>query len=125
MQHLSMQEKTMAMIPSMRQEMLYAGPATAADHRLKVQQQDRERAALRASELATQTSPARGAEERIRIWERLHALRLPSTAAHALVAIVAKQTSLTVGEVQAEQRRRSAGPARAEAPAPEAADRTI
>jgi hypothetical protein len=82
----------MAMIPSTRQEMLYAGPATAADHRLKVQQQDRERAALRASELATQTSPARGAEERIRIWERLHALRLPSTAAHALVAIVAKQT---------------------------------
>jgi hypothetical protein len=110
-----MQEKTMAMIPSTRQEMLYAGPATAGEHRLKIQQQDRERAALRASELATQMSPARAAEERIRIWERLHALRLPSTPAHALVKVVAMHTHLTVGEVQAEQRRRSAGAPQAEA----------
>jgi hypothetical protein len=97
----------MAMIPLTRQEMLYAGPTTAAEHRLKVQQEDRERAAMRASELAAQISPAKGAEERIRIWERLHWLRLPSASAHALVKVVAMQTHLTVGEVQAEQLRRS------------------
>jgi hypothetical protein len=98
--------------------MLYAGPATAGEHRLKVQQQDRERVALRASELAAQMSPVRTAEERIRIWERLHGLRLPSTSAHALVQVVATQTHLTVREVQAEQRRRSAGAPQAEAPVP-------
>jgi hypothetical protein len=110
----------MAMIPSTRQEMLYDGPATAGEYRLRVQQQDRERAALRASELATQVSPVRPAEERIRIWERLHGLRLPPTSAHALVKVVAAQTHLTVGEVQEEQRRRSAPPAQAEAPVPSA-----
>ena len=118
----------MAMSPSTRQEMLYAGPATAAEHWRKVQQQDRERAALRASELAAQVSPMRTAEERIRIWERLHGLRLPSTLAHALVKVVATQTHLTVGEVHAEQQRRSARPSQAEAPAPEgdrAAARTL
>jgi hypothetical protein len=85
----------MAMTSSTQQEMLYAGPATA------------------------------GVEERIRIWERLHGLRLPSTSAHALVRVVATQTHLSVGEVQAEQRRRSAGPAQPEASATEAAVSTI
>ena len=115
----------MAMTPSTPQEMLYVGPVTAGEYRLKVQQQDRERAALRASELASQVSPVRAAEERIRIWERLHGLRLPSTSAHALVRVVATQTHLSVGEVQAEQRRRSAGPAQPEASATEAAVSTI
>jgi hypothetical protein len=117
-QRLRTQEKTMAMISSTRQEMLYGGPVTAGEYRLKVQQQVRERAELRASELASQTSPVRAAEERIRIWERLHGLHLPSTSAHALVRVVATQTHLTVGEVQAEQRRRSAGALQAEAPTP-------
>jgi hypothetical protein len=113
---LRMREKAMAIVPLTRQSIVYAGPAAVAEHRLKVQQQDRERAALRASELAAQMSPVRAAAERIRIWERLHALRLPSTSAHALIAVVAKQTHLTVCEVQAEQRRRCAGPAQAGAP---------
>ena len=106
----------MAMILSTRQEMLDAGPTSAGEYRRKVQQQDRDRAALRASELATQMSPVRTAEERIRIWERLHGLRLPSTSAHALVSVVAAQTRLTVGAVQAEQRRRSAGAPQGPAP---------
>jgi hypothetical protein len=115
----------MAMTPLTREEMLYAGPVTAGEYRLKVQQQVRERAALRASELASQMSPVRAAEERIRIWERLHGLRLPSASAHALVKVVATQTHLTVGEVQAEQQRRSARPAQAEVSTSEAPARTI
>jgi len=110
--------ETMAMILSMREEMLYVGPTTQGEYRRKVQQQDRDRAALRASELATQMSPVRTAEERIRIWERLHELHLPSTSAHALVRVVAMQTHLTVGDVQAEQRRRSAGATQVAAPTP-------
>jgi hypothetical protein len=67
-------------LASASKEMLYSAPPTsAAEHRLRVQQAEHERAALRASELAAQVSPVKGAEERIRIWERLHTLQLPQT----------------------------------------------
>jgi hypothetical protein len=51
-------------------------------------------------------------EERIRIWERLHALRLPRSTGHVLVMVIATQTRLTVGQVHDEQRRRAALSAR-------------
>ena len=102
----------MALAPLPTNEMLYALPATIAEHRLRVQQADQERAALRASELATQVSPVNGAEERIRIWERLHAVRLPRNASHVLVKVIATQTCLSLDQVHAEQRRRAAPPAR-------------
>jgi len=62
---------------------------------------------LRADELAAQVSPTKDAEERIRIWERLHALRLPRSSGHVLVRVIATQTRLTVGQVNEEQRRRT------------------
>jgi hypothetical protein len=108
----------MALAPLPTNEMLYSLPATIAEHRLKVQQADQERAALRASELATQISPANGAEERIRIWERLHELRLPRNTSHVLVNVIATQTCLSLDQVRAEQRRRATPVARpAAAPA--------
>mgnify|MGYP003578013405 CR=1 FL=1 len=96
-------------------EMSHAAPSTVAEFRLKVQQAEQERAAMRAGELAAQTSPAKGAEERIRIWERLHELRLPRSSGHALVRVIAMQTHLSVGQVHEEQRRRAAGSVRPEA----------
>lgn len=113
----------MALAPLPTNEMLYALPATIAEHRLRVQQADQERAALRASELATQISPVNGAEERIRIWERLHALPLPRSTTHVLVKVIATQTCLSLDQVHAEQRRRAAPAVRpasapAQAPAP-------
>jgi hypothetical protein len=99
-------------VPPAPKEMLYAAPATVAEHRLRVQQAEQERAALRATELAEQVAPAREADERIRIWERLHALRLPRSSGHALVTVIATQTCLTIGQVHEEQRRRAAMVAR-------------
>ena len=84
-------------------EMLYSAPPTsAAEHRLRVQHAEQERAALRASELAAQVSPVKGAEERIRIWERLHELRLPRTFGYVLVKVIARQTCLAIGQVHEE-----------------------
>jgi hypothetical protein len=89
-------------------EMLYSAPPTsAAEHRLRAQQAGQERAAFRASELAAQVSPVKGAEERIRIWERLHALQLPRTFDHVLVKVIATQTCLAIGQVHEEQRLRA------------------
>lgn len=84
------------------------GSASAADYRLEVQRAQRERAALRDSELEAQTSPVREPRERIETWERLHALRLPRGHDHLLVKVIATQTRLTVGQVHEEQRRRTA-----------------
>jgi hypothetical protein len=70
-----------------------------------------ERAALRDSELEAQASPVRDPRERIEIWERLHALRLPRAHGHVLVKVIARQTRLTIGQVHEEQQRRAEVPA--------------
>lgn len=88
-------------------ELFSAAPGNVADFRLQVQRAEQERAALRESELESQSSPARNPRERIEIWERLHALRLPRKSNHLLLTVIAKQTQLTLGEVHEEQLRRA------------------
>jgi hypothetical protein len=89
-------------------EPLYSALGGGDEHRRKVQQAADERAAERDSELESQASPMKDPQERIRIWERLHALRLPKAPGHVLVKVIAKQTGLTVGQVHEEQQRRAA-----------------
>ena len=43
----------------------------------------------------------------MRIWERLHQVRLPKDPAHAILAIIAKQTGMKLGDVQEVQRARA------------------
>jgi hypothetical protein len=81
--------------------------ADPAEHRRRVQQAADDRAAQRSSELESQASPMKDPQERIGIWEQLHALRLPRSAGHVLVRVIAMQTGLTVGQVHEEQRRRA------------------
>lgn len=88
-------------------EPTYGPSAGPAEHRRRVQQDADERAAQRGVELESQASPMKDAQERIGIWERLHALRLPRASGHVLVKVIAKQTRLTVAEVRAEQQRRA------------------
>ncbi|MBM0103106.1 hypothetical protein JM946_00030 [Steroidobacter sp. S1-65] len=78
------------------------------ERRLQVQRAERERAALRESELEEQASHVKEPRERIEIWERLHALRLPRTPDHLLLKVIATQTRLTVAQVHEEQQRRVA-----------------
>jgi hypothetical protein len=86
-------------------------PGNAADFREQVRRAEEERSALRDGELEAQASPVRDPRERIEIWERLHALRLPRAHDHVLVKVIARQTRLTVGQVHEEQRRRAEVPA--------------
>lgn len=88
-------------------EPLHAPLSGPAEHRRRVQQATQERAAQRGIEIESQTSPVKNARERIQIWERLHALRLPSAPGHVLVHVIAKQTRLSVGQVREEQQRRA------------------
>jgi hypothetical protein len=92
-------------------------------HRARLALEEDERAQQRRVELAEQRSDRNSAEVRIRIWEKLHGLRLPKDASHPILDVIAISTRLTLEEVREEQRARlaprTAAPAPA-APAPEA-----
>jgi hypothetical protein len=88
-------------------ESSYVPLADPREHCRRVQQAANERAAQRVSELESQASPIKDSRERIGIWEKLHALRLPQGAGHVLVTVIARQTRLTVSQVHEEQQRRA------------------
>jgi len=77
-----------------------------AAERLTLEQQ--ERAEKRRLELAEQRSDLNPPEVRIRTWERIHGLRLPSDPDHPIVDVIAVSTRLTLEEVHKEQRLRAA-----------------
>jgi hypothetical protein len=70
---------------------------------------------LRMSDLAEQSSALNCADLRIRAWEKVHGLRMPSDSKHPVLYAIATATQLTLAEVQNEQRLRYAGRAAAEA----------
>jgi hypothetical protein len=60
----------------------------ASDHRVAVLRADQEREHARRRELELQASPYTDPQERIKIWERLHAVRLPVAESHPLVIVI-------------------------------------
>ncbi len=79
-----------------------------AERRAHIEHQNQERAAERQQQIALQSSPLSGPEERIRLWEKLHALDLPRSAQHKLLGVIAEQTNLSIQEVLDAQQRRVA-----------------
>jgi hypothetical protein len=77
------------------------------DFRARLVQSQTEAAERRRNDLAEQSSRLKSAEERIRIWERIHEVTLPRDPAHRLVEIIAANTGLTDAEVLDEQQRRA------------------
>jgi len=84
------------------------GDDPSLDFRARLLHQQTELAARRRLGLAEQCSAQKTGEERIRIWERLHAVTLPRDPAHRLVEIVANDTGLSGEDVRGEQQRRAA-----------------
>jgi hypothetical protein len=85
-------------------------------HRARIALEEAERAQLRREELAAQCSDRNPPGVRIRIWEKLHGLRLPSDATHPILDVIAVGTRLTLVEVREEQRARQAQRAAAQIP---------
>jgi len=67
-----------------------------------------ERGERRRQELAEQRSELNPPHARIRTWERIHQLRMPSDPAHPILDVIAVSTRLTLEEVREEQRARAA-----------------
>lgn len=86
---------------------VFALPADVAEHRIQIERQQQERAAERQVQIAQQSSPFSTPEERIQLWERLHGLRLPRSATHKLLRVIAEQTDLSMQQVLETQQRRA------------------
>jgi uncharacterized caspase-like protein len=87
----------------------FATGLDANERRAAALRAEQERAELRSSKIEAQASPFATPQERIRLWEDLHGLRLPISADHRLVRVIATSTALSVREVHDEQIRRSGG----------------
>ena len=76
------------------------------DHRARLERIQFEAAERRERALIDQRSPDNTPEMRIRVWERLHQVRLPKDPAHPIMARVAEVTGLDLAEVLEVQRLR-------------------
>ena len=74
----------------------------------RLAREEYERSEKRRQELAQQRSELNPPEVRIRTWERIHQLRMPSDPAHPILDVIAVSTRLTLEEVREEQRMRAA-----------------
>jgi hypothetical protein len=86
----------------------FAGVGDLADRRAEIERRQQERAVERQEQIALQSSPFSNPEERVRQWEKLHALRLPQSATHNLVRVIAAQTDLSLQQILEVQQRRAA-----------------
>ena len=74
----------------------------------RLAREEYERSEKRRQELAQHRSELNPPEVRIRTWERIHQLRMPSDPAHPILDVIAISTRLTLEEVREEQRMRAA-----------------
>jgi hypothetical protein len=94
--------------PSLGRQSIPAAEDPMMDFRARLVQSQAEAAERRRNDLAEQSSRLKTAEERIRIWERIHEVTLPRDPGHRLVEIIAANTGLTDADVLDEQQRRAA-----------------
>ena len=86
---------------------LSTGVDFAFDYRRRRELEESERAELKRVDLEMQSSPSNSAEMRIRAWEKVHRLSMPSNPSHPALAAIAAATQLELADVQNEQRLRA------------------
>jgi hypothetical protein len=98
----------MSTAPFVKSERTTSGDELLTDYRERRALEERERADLKRADLAEVCADFNSADRRIRAWEKVHQLRMPSDPLHPALAAIALSTQLTLAEVQNEQRLRSA-----------------
>jgi hypothetical protein len=79
-----------------------------SDYRGRRAMEDYERAERKRLELAEQHSTLNDADARIRAWEKVHHLRMPSDPSHTVLYSIAAATQLTIAQVRQQQQLRVA-----------------
>lgn len=79
----------------------------ASDLRAQIERRRVEAEQVRHQALLDQRAFDSPPDVRVRVWERLHQLRLPKDPEHAVLARIAEQTGLALADVQEVQRQRA------------------
>ena len=85
-----------------------AGGEFLSDYRTRRALEESERAEQKRADSAEQYSTLNSADVRIRAWEKVHQLRMPSDPSHPALAAIATATHLTLEDIRNEQALRSA-----------------
>lgn len=85
-----------------------ASDEVLSDYRQRRALEERDRAERKRLDLEAQHSDVNSADLRIRAWEKVHQLRMPSDPKHPVLDAIALATQLTLADIQNEQRLRSA-----------------
>jgi len=85
-----------------------SGMDFAFDYRRRRELEESEHAEMKRVDLEMQSSPSSSAEMRIRAWEKVHRLSMPSNPSHPALAVIAAATQLALADVLNEQQRRVA-----------------
>lgn len=101
----------MMKFPSMPAPPRNGGSDLIIDHRARLERERLEAVQRRENALLEQRSLEHSAATRVRLWERLHQVRLPRDPAHPILAVVARQTSLQLADVLEILRERAESPA--------------
>ena len=91
-----------------RKQFPTSGDELFIDYRQRRALEEQERADLKVANQAQQYSALNSAASRIRAWEKVHHLRMPSDPQHPVLGAIAAATQLTLEDIQNEQRLRSA-----------------
>lgn len=79
-----------------------------ADHRERLVLEEEERAKKRTSQLEELRSEVNAVPVRIRAWEKMHGLRLPSDPDHPILLVIAANTGISLASLREEQQARAA-----------------
>lgn len=97
------------MLPSSTNAFPGLNNGSTEDRRAQIEHEEQLARSERLRQLEAQRSMMSPAGDRIRLWEKLHKLHLPRNANHKLLAIIARETDLSLDEIHREQLRRNAG----------------
>jgi aspartate/glutamate racemase len=83
-------------------------PELLADHRERLVVEEEERVKQRARQFEELRSELNSAAVRIRAWEKMHGLRLPTNPAHPILDVIASATGVPLVALREEQQARRA-----------------
>jgi hypothetical protein len=102
---------TFTVIPHRRPSNLRGTDESLMDYQRRRELEAEARLEHRRLEIAEQTLEQNLAGARIRAWEKVHALRLPSDPEHPILDQIALATQLSLADIHKEQRIRCSAPA--------------
>jgi hypothetical protein len=77
-----------------------------ADHRERRELEERERERVRTLQYEELRSEFNSTGVRVRAWEKLHGLRLPTSSAHPILGVISAATGIPVAALHDEQQAR-------------------